>query len=267
MRDELTAAELKTLWSFKKQDDADRTSAQGRQKATGCRQSSDQGGALIITNYKGDSAEITIPDRIGKNIVTAIAESALSPAGPRKSNPEVLRKITKVTLPDTIKFIGKEAFWGCENLTEINIPDGVEEISESAFFRCKSLKSITIPDSVKIIGTSAFTGCENLKQINLPNGITEIASNTFSSCRSLETVKIPDSVTKINKFAFKFCDNLKSVIIPPSVTIIENEKDSSGKTWTVFHSSPNVTAIVKPNSYAEQYCKRNEIKYKYSEAE
>lgn len=243
MGEELTVTELKKLWSFKKQND----------------------GTLIITNYKGDSTKITIPDRIGKSVVTAIGEHALSPTGSRKTKPDVLRNITKITLPDTIKSIGKNAFRGCENLTEINIPDSVEEIHDSAFFNCKSLKSLTLPDSVKKIESSAFTGCEKLVKINLPNGITEIASNIFSTCRSLETIEIPDSVKKIDLFAFKFCDNLKTVIIPPSVLTIENRTDFTGKIWTIFHGSPNVTAIVEPNSYAEKYCKRNGIPYRYME--
>ncbi len=243
MGEELTAAELKKLWSFKKQNDD----------------------TLMITNYKGDSTEITIPDRIGKIVVTAIAEHALSPTGSRKTKPDVLRNITKITLPDTIKSIGESAFRGCEKLTEINIPDSVEEIHDSAFFNCKSLKSITLPDSVKKIDSSAFTGCENLVQINLPNGITEIASNIFSACRSLETIEIPDSVKKIDLFPFKFCDNLKTVIIPPSVLIIENRTDFTGKIWTIFHGSPNVTAIVEPDSCAEEYCKKYNIPYKNQE--
>lgn len=238
-----SVTELKKIWSFKKQND----------------------GTLMITSYKGDSTEIAVPDRIGKSVVTAIAEYALSPIGRRKTKPDVLRNITKIVLPYTIKSIGKSAFWGCENLTEINIPDSVEEIHDSAFFNCESLKSLTLPDSVKKIDSSAFTGCESLVQINLPNGITEIASNTFSTCRSLETIEIPDSVKKIDLFAFKFCDNLKTVIIPPSVLTIENRTDINGKIWTIFHESPNVTAIVEPNSYVEEYCKKYDIPYKNRE--
>lgn len=238
-----SVTELKKLWSFKKQDDD----------------------TLMITNYKGASTEITIPDKIGKSVVTAIGEHALSPTGQRKTKPEVLRNITKITLPDTIKFIGKSAFRGCENLTEINIPDSVEEIRDSAFFNCKSLKSLTLPDSVKKIESSAFTGCEKLVKIKLPNGITEIASNIFSACRSLETIEIPDSVKKIDLFPFKFCDNLKTVIIPPSVLTIENHTDFTGKIWTIFHGSQNVTAIVEPDSCAEGYCKKYNIPYKNQE--
>ena len=194
-----SVGELKQIWTYKKQDD----------------------GTLIITSYKGSATVVTIPEKIGKDTVTAIGEYALAGGSPRatEQHRQIRKKITKITVPDT----------------------------------------------VNRIESNAFDGCLALREVNLPNGITEIASNTFSSCRSLETVKIPDSVTKIDKFAFKLCDNLKSVIIPPSVTIIENDTDSKGKTtWTVFQCSRNVTAIVEPNSYAEKYCVKNNIPYKYA---
>ena len=195
-----SVGELKKIWTYKKQDD----------------------GTLIITSYKGSTTVVTIPEIIGKDTVTAIGEYALAGGSPKatEQHRQIRKKITKITVPDT-----------------------VNRIESNAFDRCLALR-----------------------EVNLPNGITEIASNTFSTCRSLETVKIPDSVTKIDKLAFKLCDNLKSVIIPSSVTIIENDTDSKGKTtWTVFQCSRNVTAIVEPKSYAERYCKRNGIPYKYAE--
>lgn len=284
-----SVGELKKIWSFKKSEDADRTSAQGSQKAAGCRQSSDLGDELIITNYKGKSTEITVPEKIGKNTVTALAEGALSRMGPRKTREvaDVLENVTKITLPSTIKSIGKAAFEFNINLQEVNIPAGVDEIHALTFFNCRAIKSINLPESVKKIGKAAFSQCFKLEQINLPQGITEIGENMFNGCKSLETIEIPDSVTKICKYAFLDCHNLReiiipngveeigimafgccvkleTVVIPPSVRTMKNATGTDGL-MTVFHSSPNVTAIVEPNSYAEKYCVKYNIPYKYAD--
>lgn len=274
MRRELNAdpnsvTELKKIWSYRKQDD----------------------GTLIITNYKGNKTEITVPEKIGKDYVTALAEGALSKDGPRKTTEvsDVLEKVTKITLPDTIKFIGKSAFWYDINLQEVNIPDGVDEIGALTFCNCRSIKSIQLPESVKKIGESAFSQCDELEKISLPQGIPEIADYTFDGCESLETVKIPDSVKKIGRYAFIDCENLRkivipngveeigvmafwrcknleTVVIPPSVQKIKNGI-RTGEPITIFDSSPNVTAIVEPESYAEEYCKKTGIPYMYKEAE
>ena len=272
MQREINAApdsvtEMKKIWSFKKSEDDE----------------------LIITNYKGKSTEITVPEKIGKNTVTALAEGALSTMGPRKTREvaDVLKNVTKITLPSTIKSIGKAAFEFNINLQEVNIPAGVDEIHALTFLQCRAIKSISLPDSVKKIGNAAFSQCYKLEQINLPQGITEIGESVFNGCKSLESIEIPDSVTKIGRNAFQdchklreivipngveeigimafgHCKNLQTVVIPPSVKTIKNATGTDGPI-TVFYNAPNVTAIVEPKSYAEKYCVKYNIPYKYAE--
>ncbi|MDE7399677.1 MAG: leucine-rich repeat domain-containing protein [Oscillospiraceae bacterium] len=271
MQREINAApdsvtEMKKIWSFKKQEDD----------------------TLIITNYKGKSTEITVPEKIGKNTVTALAEGALSQNGPRKTREvsDVLKNVTKITLPSTIKSIGEGAFEFDYNLQEVNIPDGVDEIKNITFLHCRTIKSISLPESVKKIGNAAFSQCYKLEQINLPQGLTEIDDSVFNGCKSLETIEIPDSVTKIERNAFQdchklreivipngveeigimafgHCKNLQTIVIPPSVRTIKNATGIEGPI-TIFSNAPNVTAIVEPKSYAEKYCEKHNIPYKYA---
>ena len=92
------------------------------------------------------------------------------------------------------------------------IPNSVTYIGNDAFFDCKSLTSINIPNSVTNIGDSAFCGCSSLTSINIPNGVTNIGSHAFSSCKSLTSINIPDSVTYIGNCAFGLCSSLPSKI-------------------------------------------------------
>lgn len=62
-----------------------------------------------------------------------------------------------ISLPSTLKEIGKSAFSNCNKLKQVIIPDSVTRIGESAFFECNSLKYVYIPLSVTEIGTYAFT--------------------------------------------------------------------------------------------------------------
>ncbi len=62
------------------------------------------------------------------------------------------RKLTSLTLPDSLEQIAASAFSGCTGLTEINIPENVWGIYDQAFANCSSLKTIrfkgSAPDSM-----------------------------------------------------------------------------------------------------------------------
>lgn len=261
--------EQKKIWNYKKQED----------------------GTLIITGYKGREKEVTVPEKIGKSTVTAIGEYAFSPHAPRlqkKDNydpAKVRREITKVTLPDTVKEIGNRAFYCCSCLRYVNIPLGVEKISTWSFYGCMALekadipnsvieieeyafcdccsgfKSITIPDSVKVIGKSAFYRCRSLTDIRLSGSVEKLEKELFAGCKALEEIQIPEGVREIGKKVFDGCIGLKSVRFPKSLAKINNFTDSKKNVYKVFDSEADVRAEVPVGSYAEKYCKRNEIVY------
>ncbi len=145
---------MKKIWSFKKQDD----------------------NTLIITNYKGNSTEVIVPDTIGKSPVTAIGNGAFAGScgkcGGIVGNPystleqqKAHRAITKITLPQSVRYIDKGAFGDMLSLTEINIPDAVTEIGDAAFYECRALAQIILPRSIKHIGEHAFRRCDNLTAV------------------------------------------------------------------------------------------------------
>lgn len=153
------------------------------------------------------------------------------------------KNLTSVHLPDSVKKIGTDGYYGafgkCENLKSINIPEGVTSL-EATFGGCSSLTNINIPDTVidisgafggctslsnivlpdSVLGFwNAFGGCTSLTNIELPNGV-EYLSETFSGCSNLTSVILPQSVTGIGERAFAHCTKLQNIIIPDSVTEI-----------------------------------------------
>jgi hypothetical protein len=133
-------------------------------------------------------------------------------------------------------------FTGCTNLSEIIVSpehpvlavmDGAlisRSDSRLVCYPCmRAEKTCTVPDGICTIGESAFDGCRNLSRIILPDTVIQIRETAFSDCESLAEMTIPDSVTYIGGSAFYRCDSL--------------------------------TVTVPAGSYAEEYCKENDIQY------
>ena len=181
-----------------------------------------------VFNWCQGLKSVVIPDSV-TNIgdyafactdLTSISFGANSRLETIGSHAFLLTELTSIEIPDSVTFIGGDAFNGCSRLKSVTIGDSVAYIGEGAFSSCFSLTNVVIPDSVKRIGKSAFTYCESLTSITIPDGVMSIGDGTFSKCTSLTSVTIPDSVTSIGDSTFKCCYNLTSITIGNSVTSI-----------------------------------------------
>ena len=160
---------------------------------------------VAITGYTGTAAELTIPATIeGYPVVAIDQEDTRDRAFKNNTN------LTKVVLPNSITYIGVEAFYGCTNLQSINIPAGVTILNRGVFYNCSSLESIVIPEGVIAINSSAFYNCKNLQSVTIPQSVTEIGSSAFYYCEKLEKIELP-GVVRIGGDAFEYCTGLKSV--------------------------------------------------------
>ena len=188
--------------------------------------------AMVTSGIEKYSGDIIIPAKVEyenkEYNVTTIGDKAFMDG-----------TITSVFLPNSIKDIGKEAFYNCGYLTSVNIPNSVTTIGEKSFAWCTNLTSVFIPNSVANLGSYAFSGCIRLCAANIPNSISTINNGVFDECSSLTAITIPSSVTDINDNAFLKCSSLNSIIIPNSVRSI-----GSGS----FEFCSSLTSITIPNS-------------------
>ena len=79
--------------------------------------------------------------------------------------------IETIKLPSTMKIIGIDTFYKCENLKRIEVPNGVECIGRECF-RSSGIEEITLPSTLKEMGEDAFRDCENLKTVLVGKGCT-----------------------------------------------------------------------------------------------
>ena len=82
--------------------------------------------------------------------------------------------ITSIVIPDSVKTISSDAFYGCDSLKSVDIGDGVKKISSYAFYNCTGLSNIKLGSSVKEIGQEAFSSCSDLQFIVILNKDCEI---------------------------------------------------------------------------------------------
>ena len=114
-----------------------------------------------------------------------------------------------IELPNTLRYIGTEAFAYCPNLKFIQIPDGVTYLRARTFEHCTSLKEIILPDSIKEIKPMCFRGCRSLTSIRIPSNVVSIMRDTFENCENLREISLNKVVDTYP--AFDGCVNLKEV--------------------------------------------------------
>lgn len=201
-----------------------------------------------VTGYEIDEegntdipAELVIPSEIeydGKNYpVRIVSDYAFSEC-------PTLRKIT---LPETIEYMGGYAFENAAYLETVIIPETIEftEFGTNVFDGTPALgylaetaedgavilgknvllaylgdsKTYTVPEEIDIIADSCFF-LSGVEEIILNSSITEIRPYTFASCRNLKEITIPEQVMYIGPNAFSNCTSLEKITLGDSLETI-----------------------------------------------
>lgn len=194
------------------------------------------GNEAAITGFVSDYTphEIVIPDMIEGCPVVEIADTAFYHCS----------QITSVTVPSTVRKIGKMAFAGCTQLAAIkfvNNASALATVDEFAFAYCKSLASFTMFGSVNALGMGAFYDCQALTSIELPAGITALSDMTFMGCEKLATVSGGTALLSVGNYAFRGCVALSSFTIAASVTSIGDFAFSGCEAFTAPTLGSGVT--------------------------
>ena len=161
----------------------------------------------------------------------------------------LLKSMTSVSMPDTIREMGTAAFNTSDGVTSVHLSEALTAIPAGAFLKmdtaAPALEEVKIPSKVATIGANAFAGCkvktlslsEGLTVINgsaflnhqlssvvLPSTVTTLGSSAFSIARpdlpkTLETITLNDGLTSVGSTAFGYCA-ATVVRIPATVTTL-----------------------------------------------
>ena len=198
---------------------------------------------------------------------------------------EKCRKITSVTLPDTVTEIGAYAFAYCYALKHIDFGSSLKTIGNYAFVS-NALTSITLPESVTTVGYYAFDACTSVRTVTIGTKVSQFPWSALFASNSLETItvrpgnktyhsangclietatkklikagskgSIPDdgSVTSIHNQAFR---SVETIRIPSSVTLVEGLNFDTVKTlyiddWKSWCQIEFEQSYGNPLGYAE----------------
>jgi hypothetical protein len=154
---------------------------------------------------------------------------------------------TTISLPSTLRVIGKRSFKGNTNITTIELPASLEKIGYQAFMGCSKLKGkITIPASTKLLGGYAFSKTAltrvvynaveaemsaassaselsgnifptTLTRAIIGEGVKSIPNGLFSGLTNLARLQMASTVARIGDYAFAKCTSLATLDLPSAL--------------------------------------------------
>lgn len=213
---------------------------------------------LLDNSYAGS---VIIPATVDGYTVTRISDGAF-----RNSN------ISGISFdnPNSIKTIGRYAFYNCKKLLSIDIPDNVEIIGSNTFENCTVMQQVELPKNLIVIDKSAFNACSNLSTVKLNEKILEIGNYAFYNCRNLTEISFGENLQKIGKYALS-ATNIKSISLPQniveigenafricnnleSVTFYALEFNENRYNNTLFQQCLSLRVVYVPSVSYKKYC-------------
>ena len=131
------------------------------------------------------------------------------------------KEMCEIRLPNTLKYIGKEAFWGCRRLEKVELPNSLEKLGNYCFFKT-GLKIITISGGVKRIPHMCFGDCGLLNEVVLEDGIECIGASAFGGGTHISELVVPQSTRKVESGwggRIIYSDNYDKIEHPKDVVV------------------------------------------------
>ena len=197
-------------------------------------------GEIILTSYSGDSASLTIPEKIDGHTVTAIDDDAFSGCD----------TLGKVTLPDSINYFGKAVFRD-SSVRSVNIPKGVKMIPSCTFYNCQDLTDVAFHDNIAAIANTAFKKTGVTVPDKLKSRVTgEILDDSEASCTFTEDEWVYDILClygEINLNFTKYTGKNKDIVMPDDL----NYYDLLTCDHEIFSEIKDIKSVVFPEDMTD----------------
>lgn len=156
-------------------------------------------------------------------------------------------------LPDSLRYIGEEAFAGCTVPETLVIPKNVRKIEQGAFVNVKGLKTLVLLGHTEVAqnthnetGPNSVFENTGLSQVILPENYQGTHYSAFGNCTNLTKVDLKNSPNNVPAHAFENCVYLTDVILSKSTYGIMSN------TFSGCTSLTNVTFQAVPRAIEAQ---------------
>ena len=122
--------------------------------------------------------------------------------------------VVDIEIVEGSEAIANREFVGLEHLKYVSVPDTVKTIGAEAFANCSQMEEFQFPTALVNIGDAAFSGCEMLQEAKFCTGLRTIGKESFANCYALDDVYIPEGVLSIGENAFHGCSMRRSLRLP-----------------------------------------------------
>ena len=89
--------------------------------------------SICITRYNDSQPQVEVPEEIDGMTVSEIGDYAFANT-----------KITRLSLPPSIRRLGRYALYNCSHLTKFSFPGSIRDIGAGAFTGCHHIKKLCI---------------------------------------------------------------------------------------------------------------------------
>jgi len=159
----------------------------------------ENGEATLKGCYTQPGKNIVIPESIDGYPVTSLGSKAFYNC----------KEICTITIPSSIEYIGKDAFYGCTAIEIVNVKSlkawceiNFEEVESNPLCWGKQATlylnglpvpgSLNIPNGTEKISKAAFYNQKHVTEVYLPSSLKEIESSSFGNCTGIKKVNISD---------------------------------------------------------------------------
>ena len=140
-----------------------------------------------------------------------------------------------LVLPESLTYLGQNAFHNCDKITSVHIPKDMDTIIES-FSLCDNIDTVFY-DAIHAFTPDYYTGAfasSGVKTIVFGDQVESLPFVIFSDCTNLDTLALPNSLKRIGDYAFYRCSSLTALTIPEHVEYIG---------WNAFYSCSGIQSI------------------------
>ena len=168
----------------------------------------------------------------------------------------------QVNLPNKLESVQINGFSGCGDMVCTELPQTLKFLGNNAFYRCTNLTANIMP-IIDTIGNYAFSE-SGVTFEEIPNGVV-LAPYCFRECNGLTNLILKNDGT-ITNYCFYGCGNLEEVEITGDISSIDRNafyNDANLKTITIHRTTPptlqstslpsTIETIYVPSSALEAY--------------